>query len=222
MWWDMAPALQAEFEDWHAHEHFPERLGLPGFLRASRWKSTETAEGYFVLYELARYETLTSPAYRERLDNPTPWSVKMMPHHRGMVRSQTRVLESFGALLGGALRTIRLSPAPGREQALRSALGETLARLAREPAIAGCHLLQTATPAMAPTREQELRGGDAAADWILLAAGFDPDALQAAAAVPLAAQRLQELGARPGTQAACFRLRQAAVAADYRSKAPNA
>ena len=34
MWWDMAPEMKADFEDWHSHEHFPERLGIPGFLRA--------------------------------------------------------------------------------------------------------------------------------------------------------------------------------------------
>ena len=37
MWWDMAAHWRAEFEDWHSHEHFPERMGIPGFRRGSRW-----------------------------------------------------------------------------------------------------------------------------------------------------------------------------------------
>ena len=36
MWWDMAPDMRAEFEHWHSHEHFPERLAIPGFQRATR------------------------------------------------------------------------------------------------------------------------------------------------------------------------------------------
>ena len=58
MWWDIAPAHRAEFEDWHSHEHFPERMSVPGFLRGSRWASAEGGDGFFVMYELEAYETL--------------------------------------------------------------------------------------------------------------------------------------------------------------------
>ena len=37
MWWDIPPELKAEFEDWHLHEYMPERLGIPGFLRGTRY-----------------------------------------------------------------------------------------------------------------------------------------------------------------------------------------
>ena len=85
MWWNMAAERREEFE--HSHEHFPERMGIPGFLRGSRWSRIDKGEGFFVLYELKDYETLTSPGYLERLNNPTPWSIKMMPQHRHMVQS---------------------------------------------------------------------------------------------------------------------------------------
>jgi hypothetical protein len=49
MWWDMAPEMRAEFEHWHTHEHFPERLGIPGFLRAARWADVQ-GDGFFVMY----------------------------------------------------------------------------------------------------------------------------------------------------------------------------
>ena len=52
MWWDMAPAHRVEFEDWHSHEHFAERLGIPGFLRGSRWADAAGGNGFFVMYEL--------------------------------------------------------------------------------------------------------------------------------------------------------------------------
>ena len=60
MWWDVAADLRVEFEHWHAHEHFQERLCIPGFRRASRWTSAEGGEGFFVMYELADYEILAA------------------------------------------------------------------------------------------------------------------------------------------------------------------
>ena len=45
MWWDMSASRRAEFEHWHTHEHFPERLGIPGFNRATRWTSADGDEG---------------------------------------------------------------------------------------------------------------------------------------------------------------------------------
>ena len=30
MWWDVASDVNAEFQDWHSHEHFRERLAVPG------------------------------------------------------------------------------------------------------------------------------------------------------------------------------------------------
>jgi hypothetical protein len=172
MWWDMAPAQRSEFEDWHSHEHFPERLSIPGFLRGSRWSSA--GEGFFVLYELETYETLTSPHYLERLNNPTPWSTKMMPHHRNMVRSQCRVIDSHGGALAGSVLTVRLSPETGLDDPARSALQEMLRQVPQEVGLTSGHLLRSDTPQIAQTKEQAIRGGkDTVADWIVIVSGYD-------------------------------------------------
>src|SRR5688500_8131666 len=126
MWWDMAHAHRAEFEDWHSHEHFPERMRIPGFHRGSRWASSTGGEGFFVMYELQAYETLVSAAYLARLNDPTPWSVKMMPKHSNMVRSQCLVLASHGGGMAGHMLTVRLSPAPDRAAALQRHLAGVL------------------------------------------------------------------------------------------------
>ena len=41
IWCEVAPEIREEFDDWHAHEHMPERLAIPGFLRGSRWVSAD-------------------------------------------------------------------------------------------------------------------------------------------------------------------------------------
>jgi len=197
MWWDMDPAWREEFEDWHTHEHFPERLGIAGFLRGSRWASADGGDGFFVMYELDRHETLASPEYLARLNQPTPWSAKLMPHHRNMVRSLCRVLDTRGAGLARFALTLRLSPAPGRDDELREYLVAACRRFAG-PGATAAHLLQTESPAIPVTTEQAIRGGrDAAADWIFIANGYDEQALHALRGTDADDDVLVEHGALP-------------------------
>lgn len=188
MWWDVPQEVRAEWEDWHSHEHMPERLGIPGFLRGSRWVALSGEPSYFVLYEVARLATITSGPYLERLNNPTPWSRKMMPHHRNMVRSLCRVRASFGGGMGCALATIRFSPAPRGGRALVKRLAsEVLPGLPGRRGLSGAHLLESQPAASTPqTTEQRIRGGDARADRALLVCGYDVDAVRTVARDELA------------------------------------
>jgi hypothetical protein len=215
MWWDMAPAHRTEFEDWHTHEHFPERMGIPGFLRGSRWGDADGGEGFFVMYELQAYETLVSPAYLARLNAPSPWSTKMMPHHRNMVRSQCRVLESRGGALSRHALTVRLSPADGAADRLRGYLRTLAHTLATRPGTAAGHLLQTETPQIAATTEQKIRGGaDAAADWVFIACGYDRSVLEGLMDGELGEQALHGQGARAGAVRGLYALAHSNVAGD--------
>jgi hypothetical protein len=158
MWWDVAPEMRAEWEDWHSSEHMPERLAIPGFLRGTRWVS---GNSYFVLYEVESLATLTGGAYLERLNNPTPWSRKMMPHHRNMVRSLCLVRDGYGGGIPAVIAPVRLS---------------ARIELPRGRRLTSAHLLES-QPMPAQTAEQKIRGADATADWILLLGGRDENAL---------------------------------------------
>ncbi len=207
MWWDMATEHRVEFEDWHSHEHFPERMSIPGFLRGSRWASSAGDEGFFVMYELDVYETLTSPHYLARLNDPTPWSTKMMPRHRNMVRSQCRVMESFGGGIAKSIVTTRVSPKPGEAHTLRDWLTDVLASLAGVPGITGGHLLQTQTPKADATHEQKIRGGaDAVADWIVLVNGYDAQALANVMSTRFSTASLAAAGTGPGQLTSLYNL----------------
>jgi len=197
MWWTIKPEQRAEFGDWHSHEHFPERMSIPGFRRGSRWTSETEPDGFFVLYELEQYDVLTSAGYLNRLNAPTPWSQKMMPHHLGMVRSQSRIRTSFGGGVGTSLATIRLSPMAGSESRLEQGLVGTMRALPEQPGLTGAHLLVTDTPRTAsPTTEQKIRGSDAAADWIVLVSGYEPGVVADIASNRLSAATLNSMGAQ--------------------------
>jgi hypothetical protein len=178
MWWDMDSAARAEFEDWHSHEHFAERLALPGFLRATRWTDADGGEGIFQIYEIAHHDVVASEAYLKSLNSPTPWSTAMMPHHRHMVRSQCHKLESDGSAIARHAAVFRLSPQAGRDAALRAALKAHIETLPSRPGITGAHLLRHETPAIATTTEQKIRGGDRTADWVLIVCGYDAATLR--------------------------------------------
>jgi hypothetical protein len=196
MWWTIRAEQRAEFGDWHSHEHFPERMSVPGFRRGSRWTSDSDAEGFFVLYELEQYETLTSKGYLDRLNAPTPWSTKMMPHHLNMVRSQCRIAASFGGGVARALATIRLSAGSGQAESLKAALVAALREQASKPGLTGAHLLITDTPQTGSrTTEQQIRGADTVADWIVLLSGYDADVVQNVVSDRFSMSALRSMGA---------------------------
>ncbi|WBY02957.1 hypothetical protein PE066_05320 [Ramlibacter tataouinensis] len=196
MWWEVEAPHGADFQHWHSHEHFPERLGIPGFRRASRWRQVDGGPGVLVTYELADHSVLSSQPYLDRLNAPTPWSTRMMPLHRHMVRSQCEVLESRGAYAAGHVMSVRLSPrTPETAEALRAALRGLVEALPLRPGINGAHLLRHRPPAIAATTEQKLRGGDRVADWVLLVSGYDRAVLHALDQGELSAPALDGLGA---------------------------
>jgi hypothetical protein len=217
MWWEVDAALRSEFEHWHTHEHFAERLGVPGFHRASRWTSADGGPGIFVMYELADHGVLHSNAYLAHLNAPTPWSTRMMPAHRNMVRSQCRVLESRGVATARLVLTLRLSPAHGRDNALRAALRTRVEALPAQPGLAGAHLLRHEAPPIGPTEEQKMRGrSDRVADWVLVVHAYDAEPLHALSAGDLSDASLLSIGAAAGHERGLYALSCAATPQDMR------
>jgi hypothetical protein len=215
MWWDIAAELRADFEDWHAHEHVPERLAVAGFRRATRWQSASGGEGMFVLYELEGHETLASPAYLARLNAPTPGSTRLMPHHRNMVRSQCHVVASRGGVVARQAWTVRLSAPADRVAALQAYLSSLVATLPSRPGLVGAHLLRHETPDIGTTREQRIRNNaDRSADWIFIACGYAAAALDALGDSELSAARLAEHGGAADPVAALYSLATSAVRGD--------
>ena len=76
---DVTPEAISEHDDWHTHEHLPERLSIPGFLRGTRWVALHGEPRYVVLYEVEELATLSAPAYLKRLNEPSAWTSKGLP-----------------------------------------------------------------------------------------------------------------------------------------------
>lgn len=192
---DVAPDAMAEHDDWHTHEHLPERLSITGFLRGTRWVALGGGPRYLVLYEVAALDVLTSPAYLERLNSPTAWTSKLMLHYRGMKRGFCSVTGSFGLGLGHVALLIQFRPSAQAAGTLRNwLLAEALPLLPMTPGIGSAHLLEGAVTAPM-TNEQRLRGADNAVDWAIVVTGYRQEAIEALAHTTLRGALIEQHGA---------------------------
>ena len=142
----------------------------------------------------------------------------MMPQHRGIIRSQCRVLASYGGGMAGSLATVRLSPEDGYSEQLGATMDGIIPALMRNPGLTGAHLLKTETPYAARlTTEQKIRGGDGSADWIVIVSGYDPAAVQEAVANQLSYNDLKKFGAKEAILTDLFCLSFAMTADDVSS-----
>jgi hypothetical protein len=206
LWFDIAPEQIAEHDDWHTREHFPERVGIPGFIQAQRWIASSQGSRYFVVYEVTDIGVLSSAPYLERLNNPTPWTSRMMPSYRGMVRGFCKLESSHGSVLGTTGVTLRYSAAPGMEERLRGWLNsELIPDLMQRKGFTSAFMLRSdRAPEM--TAEQRIRGRDASVDLVLLATGYSPELMAGLAQNELCANSLEAHGASPGTTSGVFQL----------------
>ena len=178
---DIAPDAMDEHDDWHTHEHLPERLSIPGFLRGSRWAALSGQPRYFVMYEVEEVGTLISEAYLRRLNQPTPWTSKMMPNYRGMTRGLCAVAASRGVGMGHFGLLIRFEAKAGAKALLDHWLSnDVLPRLPTQPGLGSAHWLEAAaSPPM--TNEQRIRGADARFGSAILVTGYSRRHLEALA-----------------------------------------
>lgn len=160
MWHDITAEGDAEYNLWHTRQHMPERIALPGFLRARRGVNRDLErQAYLTLYEGAELEAFQSEDYQRSLNSPTAWTTGIAPHFRNFLRMSCSVARAGGEGLGGALTTVRctLNPGATEEEALRAwpAVEEILRTL---PSVSAAYV-GLARPAFSKqaTKETELR-----------------------------------------------------------------
>ena len=150
IWNDITAEGRDEFYAWHLHEHIPERVAVPGFLRGRRYIAcdAETHPEFFTLYETTNVAILTGADYLARLNAPTEWTKTATKAFRNTSRALTEVRHRHGVGPGGVLATLRFAFANNTERhALEHLCSEKLAAFAAMPQITGAHLCLTDTRA---------------------------------------------------------------------------
>jgi hypothetical protein len=178
LWNDVVPELDAQYNDWHAVEHVPERLTVPGILWGRRYgrSAAGVSPRYLTLYGLADAAVLGSEPYRRLLREPTPMSRTMRPALVNVSRWVCRLHEQRGAEAGRWLVVRTLAGPAEASQLLESDA------LVTAPGAVG-RLLAERLPDAAPLPWLGGgQGGGIEGDW-LVCASFDSDAAAAATTV---------------------------------------
>lgn len=78
---DCPTEMEEEFHAWYNTDHLPERVSLPGFVRARRHTALEGAPRWLASYELDSLAALESPEYLRCMGpNQTAWTKRIVSH----------------------------------------------------------------------------------------------------------------------------------------------
>ncbi len=95
---NVAPSVDAEFNEWYDKEHLPQLAALPGVLCARRFTSPGAGHKYVATYHLTSPGICASDAWKKI--SSTPWTQKLAPHMSDRLRMVLR-------------RYVRTRPLPG-------------------------------------------------------------------------------------------------------------
>lgn len=100
IWHDVLPEDRHDMLAWYDREHHAERIGIDGFIGARRYHAMEASRMLFIHYDLAGSEILASPAYLDRVNNPTAWTLRCQPMIHRNSRTACTVLARRGTARG--------------------------------------------------------------------------------------------------------------------------
>jgi hypothetical protein len=93
---NVAPELEAEFNDWYDKEHIPALAAVPGVLAARRFRGTSGHRRYVALYHLATPDVVESEEWKQA--RQSDWTSRLQPHFRDHLRL---VLRRYARGAGG-------------------------------------------------------------------------------------------------------------------------
>jgi hypothetical protein len=85
---NIAPELEAEFNEWYDKEHIPALAAVPGVLAARRFRGAVGNRKYVALYSLTTPGVVESPEWKAA--RQSDWTTRLTPHFRDHLRLVTR------------------------------------------------------------------------------------------------------------------------------------
>jgi len=128
VWSDIDPDHEADFNQWYDREHMEERVRIPGFTGARRYRAVSgSARRYLALYRASSLADFTSDAYRKAFTKQTQWSITNFGRMSNTRRRVMHVAQEGGFGWGGALVLIELVPNEMDTDAVADVLGKLMA-----------------------------------------------------------------------------------------------
>ncbi len=121
VWTDIDPKYEHDFNRWYDREHMEERLSIPGFQWARRYRAVSDAERrYLALYRVAGKEVFTSKPYQEAFAHQTAWSQDNFARMRNTQRRVFGIPQARGQGTGGAVGLLRIGTATPDHEAVNT------------------------------------------------------------------------------------------------------
>ena len=206
IWTGIDPAHELDFNRWYDREHMQERVAIPGFQSARRFRAIGASERpYLALYDTDHLGVFTSDAYRQAFTRQTEWSLRNFARMQGTQRRVGELAIELGEAEGegGALALVVVPPGQTAPDLWRP----RLENVTRED-----HVIRAALLLTDPALSTPLTAGASAppADALLLIEATRPEVAEAQARslartlTPAGAevavfQALWRLGARAST-----------------------
>jgi hypothetical protein len=128
IWCEIGAEHLEDYRNWLTQEHIADRTFLPGFLGVRLFEALNDETSHFILYATEGPQVLDSSSYRAILDNPSPWTQRIMPKFGRFDRAVGEQSIKLGNGFGPYVVVCRLhttGPDPDLAQ-LRDALGRYL------------------------------------------------------------------------------------------------
>jgi hypothetical protein len=193
-WSDVAPEHRPAYYGWHSREHMVGRVAIPGFMRGRRYIAAQASRDFLVCYEVENVAVLTSKAYLDKANAPSPLTQRTTPFVRNSTRGLAHVRLSTGIGTGGFALTLRFEPVRDGERALQRYLTDTLPVIAERADITGAHYCvadieaSSIVPVERQGRPTQIPG------WIVVLEGVSLDAVNEACDRHLAGESLLRHG----------------------------
>jgi hypothetical protein len=81
---NIAPELEAEFNEWYDKEHIPALAAVPGVVCARRFRGISGNRKYVALYHLAGPDVVESDEWKQA--RQSDWTSRLQPHFRDHLR----------------------------------------------------------------------------------------------------------------------------------------
>ncbi|MEB2598367.1 DUF4286 family protein [Burkholderia cenocepacia] len=176
VWTDIDPAHEADFNAWYDREHMQERVAIPGFTHARRFRATDGGpRRYLALYVTDALDVFRGDAYRRAFTQQTAWSLANFERMTGTQRRVGELTIEAGDGEGAHLALFVLPPDRIDVPHLRARFDAAL----QEPGIHAARLFRTSPDLSAPLGAAAARP---AADALVLIEGSDATATRRVAA----------------------------------------
>lgn len=158
IWCEISPEDLAEYHNWQTQEHIADRIYSPGFLGMRLFSRVDNPCAHFFLYATESAAVMEAPPYLAILNNPTPWTKRLMPKFGPFDRAIGEKIVKIGRGFGSHVAVSRVQvTAPAEDHA---AIRDALQAFIKLPDTVGVRLLMlNRSIAGIFSQEKTMRGG---------------------------------------------------------------